>query len=470
MSFAAAVTNTRPLGQTANGMPVYTTSDNPVLDLFSIIGSSRGKNIEAVFLKSLEADPRLTIKTLFYARDVREGLGERQVFRQLLQTVERADPELAIRLVTLVPEYGRWDDLLCFQTPTVQKVAAATFAQSIQFGNALACKWAPRQGSWANLIRKSMGLKTPKKYRQLVVASSQTVEQLMCAKNWAEINYEHVPSVAAARYQKSFLRQDPIRYTEFKTQVKQGTATVKSQVLYPYDVLRSLKHGDAEMAQEQWNSLSNFLGDEKILPMVDTSGSMGVSVGGNTSSRLTCMDVAVSLGLYIADKQQGAFQNLFLTFSGETVIQELSGDLKEKYNQLRVAHWGTNTNLERAFREILRVAVMNDVQQSEMPSTLLILSDLEFDGASDGNTLAWDMVRDAFARHNYSLPKIVWWNLNARPGNSPVRQHTSGAALVSGFSTTALKSILRCENMSPLKVMLEALEQPRYNVINTVVG
>jgi hypothetical protein len=159
-----------------------------------------------------------------------------------------------------------------------------------------------------------------------------------------------------------------------------------------------------------------------------------------------------------------------LTFSGDSRIERLQGSLTEKVRQISTLHWGMNTSIERAFREILRVAVMGNVPNSEMPKVVLVLSDQEFDSSSDGNKMAWNIAQETFQRHGYSTPKIVWWNLNARAGNFPVRAHSTGAALVSGFSPSILKSILKCEEFSPLTVMLETLNNPRYDNVAAAVG
>lgn len=468
MSFAAAVDLTH--SETANGMPTNATTNNPVLDLFAVIGSSRGKDLSTQFSAAFSCDTLLTVKTLFWARDARGGAGERDIFRKLFNQLCEKDPELAIRLLTLIPEFGRYDDLLSITHPLVQQVALAYYADELHKGKALAAKYAPRQGQLANRLRKLLGIKTPKEYRQLVVNQCRTVEQQMCARQWHNVHYEHVPSLASARYQKAFLKNDPARYNLWKEGLKTGVARVNSSVLFPYDVLKSMRNGDADVAQAQWNSLPNLLGEDNILPMVDTSGSMLSPVGADSKSSLTCADVALSLGLYVSDQQQGAFKDLILTFSGDSHLQRLEGTLSQKLTQLAQAHWGMNTSIERAFREILRVAVMGNVPNSEMPKIILVLSDLEFDASSDGNKMAWDIAEETFQRHGYSTPKIVWWNLNARAGNFPVRAHSTGAALVSGFSPSILKSILKCEEFSPLTVMLETLNNPRYDNVAAAVG
>ena len=332
----------------------------------------------------------------------------------------------------------------------------------------LASKWMPRKGPIANELRKYLNY-TPKAYRQLLVSLTKVVEQQMCAREWDQINYSHVPSVASSRYMKAFTKHDKDRYQEWKEGLKDGTTKVNSSVLYPYDVLKSVNYGDRDVALAQWEALPNYLGDDKILPMVDVSGSMSCSVGGQKGVGLTCMDVAISLGLYIADKQQGAFKDCWLTFTGDSRIDVLQGDLLSKMAQFR-RNVGYDTNIESAFRSILQLATQNNLSADEMPKYLLVLSDMEFNPAWVGGVSlgAFDLAKTMFEAAGYELPKLVWWNLNARPdatGNSPVRFDQRGTAMVSGFSPSIMKSILAAKNFTPRDIMLETVITERYRNI-----
>ena len=465
-SFANAVAlgNTSNVAYTNNGMLTNASSLNPVVDLFFAIGSSRGRDITGLFTQAYNFDPVRAVKVLFWARDVRGGAGERGTFRSLMLSLEQMDPDRVTRLMGLIADYGRWDDILIFQTPAVQKVAFNTYVQALRAGNGLAAKWSPRRGPVANQLRKALGL-DPKSYRQLVVSLTQVVESQMCRKEWSEINYEHVPSVAAGRYQKAFKKRDGERYGLYKAAALQGEARINASASYPYDVLKSMRHGDEEAAQAQWNALPNYLGEGGILPMVDVSSSMNCQVGGQTGVGMTCMDMSVALGLYIADRQVGAFRDMFLTFSTNTQIHQLRGTLADKIRQLRSADWGGSTSLETAFREILKVAVVHQVPQAEMPRYLVVLSDMEFNPHTGGNITAWQMAREMFERAGYELPRVVWWNLNARPGNVPVTQHESGAALVSGYNPSIMRSVLSAREFTPVMVMEEAINSPRYQAV-----
>ena len=228
-------------------------------------------------------------------------------------------------------------------------------------------------------------------------------------------------------------------------------------------------YGDRDVALAQWEALPNYLGDNAILPMVDVSGSMSCPVGGQRGVGLTCMQVAISLGLYVADKQQGAFKDMWLTFTRDSHIDVLKGNLLQKINQVR-RNVGYDTNLESAFRSILKVAVDNAVAAEQMPKYLVVLTDLEFNPAYMGGKSvgAFDMARQMFEAANYTMPRLVWWNLNARPdatGNVPVRFDQNGTALVSGFSPSIMKSILSGSQFTPRGIMLETIQAERYQAV-----
>lgn len=469
VTFAQALQNTTQQSLTANGMVTNQSSLDPNVDLFFAIGASRGKDVTAAFERAYAAEPDVAMRILFWSRDARGGAGERAIFRQVIQHLEAIHPESMMRNLALIPEYGRWDDLLAFNTPRFRMAAFGLITSALRAGNGLVAKWMPRKGPVANELRKYLNF-TPKQYRKMLVELTKVVESQMCAKEWDQINYDHVPSVAASRYQKAFTKRDTTRYAAWKEGLKTGERKVNASVLYPYDVIKGVQYGDREVSLAQWEALPNYLGDNAILPMVDVSGSMSCPVGGQNGVGLTCMDVAISLGLYIADKQQGAFKDMWLTFTRDSRIEVLNGNLLDKINQMR-GDVGYDTNIESAFRSVLRVAVQNQVPADQMPKYLLVLSDMEFNPAwMGGNPVgAFELAKRMFEGAGYELPKLVWWNLNARQnalGNSPVRFDENGTAVVSGFSPSIMKSILAAKNFSPRSIMLETVMSERYREVS----
>jgi len=462
-SFVNAVQETPVETRTINGMKTNASSMNALVDLFFAIGASRGKDMTKAFEKAIVANETLALRLLMWARDVRGGAGEREVVRKILTYMEKNHPAALERILPLIPEYGRFDDLLVFQTQTFKEKAYVIIGDALRAGNGLAAKWMPRKGPIAVEIRNFFGM-SPKQYRKSLVALTKVVEQDMCAKRWNMIEYSHVPSLAAARYQKAFNRNDPMGYAKYKSKLATGEAKINANAVYPYDVIKSGKFGgDHAVMQAQWDALPRYIGDELVLPMCDVSGSMGCPVGGN--GNLSCMDVCVSLGLYLADKNTGPFKDMFLTFSARPSLNVLKGDLRSKLRQLETADWGMNTNLHAAFDEVLRVAVKGKVKAADMPKYLLIMSDMEFDRCTRFDDSAMQMIQRKFEAAGYEVPKIVFWNLNARAGNVPVKYNMKNVALVSGFSPSIMTAVLGAKDMSPVSVMLETLNSERYAAI-----
>jgi len=222
------------------------------------------------------------------------------------------------------------------------------------------------------------------------------------------------------------------------------------------------------LIEKQWEALPNYVGDANILPLVDVSGSMTCKAGGYQSkSNLTCLDVSVSLGLYLADKNKGKFKDTFLTFSSNPELMHLKGNINQKIDQMVKSEWEMNTNLHAAFKKILDIAVQGNVPQEEMPEMVLILSDMQFDHCVKHDDSAIQMIARKYQEAGYEIPKVVFWNLNASYGNSPVKFDKSGTALVSGFSPAIVKPLLSADldGFTPEAVMLKTIMDDRYKVI-----
>lgn len=462
-TFATAATKTPTVRRTKNGMKTLESSLNANVDLFYNIGSSRGKDITPLFERAYQEDRVLALRIAAWARDVRGGAGERQTFRNVLKFIESNHPSELPMFVNAGPAFGRWDDILVLETIMGKNLAFDLIKEALLVSyDGLCAKWMPRKGSLAVELRKHMGL-TPKGYRKTLVTLTKVVETAMCSGDWTNINYEHVPSVAAGRYQKAFGRHDMIGYGAYKKKLVAGEAKINASAVYPYNVIQSIKSGDQDVATAQWNSLPNYIGDALVLPMVDVSGSMNQAVGGNKN--LNCMDVAISLGLYLADKNTGPFKDCFLTFSTNSKIEVLRGDIKAKYAQLSNADWDMSTNLHAAFDEVLRVGNKNKVADKDMPKYILILSDMQFNACAKHDDSAIQMIERKYADSGYTLPNIIFWQLNAEAGQSPVKFDKNGTALISGFSPAIMTSVLKATDINPKNIMLETVNVPRYQVI-----
>jgi hypothetical protein len=292
----------------------------------------------------------------------------------------------------------------------------------------------------------------------------------MCAGDWDNINFSHVPSVAARNYKKAFGRNTP-KFAEYVAALVKGTPGVKvnANAIFPHDVLKgvvnsygsSLNKTELDHVTAQWDALPNYVGDASILPIVDVSGSMSCPAGKTGS--VTCLDVSVSLGLYLADKNKGVFKDTFLTFSTKSELLTLKGNIVDKVNQMVRSKWDMSTNLHSAFEKILSVAVKAKAPQEDMPAMVLILSDMQFDQCVRNDDSAMQMIERKYAEAGYTAPKVVFWNLNAGD-NVPVKSDKSGAALVSGFSPAIMASLLGAdvEQFTPEGIMMKTVMVPRY--------
>jgi len=477
-TFGNAVRKEQIYGETYNQAPTLTTTGNPCLDFFGAAGN-RNVNLDRAFDLAHAYNSALAYRIALWTRDVRGGAGERQTFRNLLKHFEKHYESDLLLMLEKIPELGRWDDLLIFESDRVKLAAYQLIHEALDKGNGLCAKWMPRKGHIAEELRRFLEL-TPRAYRKVLVRATKVVETQMCANQWTEINFDHVPSVASARYQKAFGRHAPTEYTAYKAglvKVKDDGTTerkINAGAVYPYDVIKSISRGDRAVAKAQWEALPNLLGEDNILPIIDVSGSMQNWAYYNQKppikSSVSPLDVAVSLGLYVADKQKGAFGGLFMTFSTKPKLQSLTGDIVNKYTEMVRSHWDMSTNIEAAFAEILATGRRNNVPNEDMPKILLIVSDMEFDacvknGSGDRIT-NYENARVLFEMAGYSLPKVVFWAINGRSDNNPVSEHTSGTALVSGFSPAIFKAILKAdfENYTPEAVMKETVMSNRYDV------
>ena len=457
---------------TEKGMTTNSTSLNACVDMYFMAGAARhwtNVEIETLFQKALAEDPLTALKLMFWVRDVRGGAGERNFFRVCLSYLEKYYLGYLKKNISLVPEYGRWDDLFHLNKDIYMPLVKEGFVKE----DGLLAKWTPRKGNVANVIRKSLGL-TPKEYRKMVVSLSQTVEQLMCANQFDGINYGHVPSVAMNKYRKAFYKKDAGRFAEYIADVKSGVAKMCASAIYPYQLydafLKARNQADTEAIEAQWYSLPNYMEGltERVLPMIDTSGSM--EYYGALPAR-----AGWSLGIYISERNESIFKDAFLTFSTKPKMVYLQGTISERIRAIKHVEWGGTTNLEAAFELLLAKAIENKITEAEMPTSILILSDMQFDPAkSSYDPTSYEMMKIHYASAGYKLPRIIYWNLRAEIGNVTASAFDENVVLVSGFSPTNLKDVLTEREIivedkvepkkeTPYEVMMRVIEGERYS-------
>lgn len=487
-TFAGAVRQI-PDAVTENGAATFSGSLNACVDLFAKAGAMRTnrEGLLTLFLAALKEDAEIALRVLLWLRDVRAGAGERESFRFLVTHMIDSAKNRSLfdsvldQVLNKIPELGRWDDLVAVvelmfdhdgKTDEVlsrrisyAQAAALILKKGINDGNGLAAKWTPRKGEVAAYLRSIFGL-TPKAYRKTIVGLSNTVEQLMCANKWEEIDYSKIPSVAAFRYQSAFEKHSLAKFEKFAEKAAAGEVKVNAGAIFPHTIAKQVLRGgnfNEDFVEGQWNSLPNYVGNAQIIPVVDVSGSMGCEVSPGTSA----MDISVGLGAYLATKNRGAYKDIFVCFSGQSEIALLQGQtIVQKLRDLQKARWGMSTNLQAAFDNILSLSVKNNVKPEDMPQMLLVISDMEFNSCGRGQT-NFQAAKKKYAAAGYEMPLLTFWNVNARnEKNSPVRFDQAGVALVSGFSTAILEALLagNLEQFTPQSVMLKKLLIARYDI------
>jgi hypothetical protein len=317
------------------------------------------------------------------------------------------------------------------------------------------------------LFAKSLGL-NERQYRKFLTAlrsQIKIVEQKMCAKEWTEIDYEHLPSRAGFMYRKAFAKQDATRYAEYLSAVEKGEKKINAGTIYPYEIVEKYlyKGGSQDKTIDlMWEALPNYMEGQELngLVVADVSGSM-CCMGGIP------MAVSISLAMYIAERNTGIWKDKFITFSNRPEIQTIVGNtIGDRIYNLSRADWAGNTDLKAVFESVLNAGIKNDVPDAEMPKKLIIVSDMQFDVACASNKRTnFEQIQKMYRKAGYEMPQLVFWNVNAIGGNVPMTIHDTGTCLVSGCSPSILKSVLSGKTITPVQVMNDAVYAERYDKI-----
>ena len=467
---------------TENGALSCATTHSDCLDLFATIGALRSAGEQEIisrFQGAFAEDPDLAMKTLFFARDVRGGLGERKVFRVAMKWLAANAPASVRKNLPYIAEYGRWDDLLALMGTACEKDALNLIKDQLDkdymamdMGSdlSLLAKWLPSVNAsnaetvrMAKRIARFLGMDDAA-YRKMLVKLRERIriiENNLREKDYS-FDYSKQPSKAMYKYRKAFMRNDGDRYGDFMSKVSKGEAKLNTGTLTPYDIIAPFFEGKVGGAERKtidvtWNSQTDFAGSENALVVIDGSGSMYAPLQPRPAA------VALSLGIYFAERNTGAFKNHFITFSEKPQLVEINGkDIYEKVNYCHKYNEVANTNIQKVFELILRAAVKNKVPQSEMPATLYIISDMEFDYCTKGADLTnFEYAKKIFAEAGYQLPRVVFWNVASRTKQQPVTMNEQGVALVSGCSPRIF-GMLSSGNLSPMGYMLDILGTERY--------
>lgn len=459
---------------TENGAATLKSTLKATVDFFGLGGALRSRteqDVISLFSKAFAEDPLVAVKTLFYIRDVRGGQGERKTFRTCFAWLAKEYPEVAIKNLDNVVEFGRWDDLFCTRGTSVWTNNVLPMIRNEWFSGktSLFQKWLPSQNA-SSVTTKKIATEiinylkiSPRTYRKTLSekrAELDVVERKMCSNNWDKINYKGVPSKAALNYKGAFENHDGVRYAQYIADVKSGKTTINAGTLYPYDIVeKCFANDDSNTLDVLWSSLPDYTNG-------DTSNGIVVAdVSGSMSGRP--MAVSISLAMYISERNNGAFKDRFITFSERPTLQKVIGNnIRERVRNLQSADWGMSTNLESVFNLILDTAKEHNIPASELPSKIYIVSDMEFNAACNcPDATLFQYIDQAYKSAGYERPELVFWNVNARNTHSPVKFDDRGTCLVSGCSPSILKSLLSGTIVNAEQIMLDTINVKRYESV-----
>lgn len=499
---------------TENGAITHRTTKSDLLDMFAMGAAMRTRSDEDVILmfrKAYAENLVYALKCLFYIRDIRGGQGERRFFRVVMRDLAKYDTQAALRNLTHIPEFGRWDDLYVFVGTPVESAAFELMKNQLALD--VSCKTPSLLAKWlksentssqksrelANKTRIAFGM-NHKQYRKTLSILRERInvlERLMSENRWDEIEFDKIPSRAGMIYKNAFARHDIERmkqdptvqsYADF---AKDDTTKVNAKALYPYEcvaeAMKVMGYGGGRygrhtgvaiddtnrlMINKYWDNLEDYFNDKVFNGMciVDVSGSMC----GSTAD--APINVAISLGLYCAEKAKGPYNGHFITFSSNPTFVKTEGvDFCDKVARMSGADWGGSTNVEAAFDLMLDVAVKNHLSQSDIPENLMVISDMEFNhcvssnayrvswGGGGVNETLFETMAKKWRAHGYDLPKLVFWNVQARQNNIPMRDD-GYVSYVSGMSPVIFDMVM--SGKTGYDLMMDKLDSDRYSCIH----
>lgn len=470
--------------RTENGALAYNTTDNSLVDLFAIIGALRPRTeseIRDKFANAFNQDALLATKMLFYAGNIRGGLGERRTFRICLKWLAENYPSIVNKNMGAIPLFNRWDSIFTLVgTSCEDYMWRFVYDQIVEDWNnymnhksvSLLAKWMPSENTsslnsrrLAKKARQNLGL-TSRQYRKLLSTLRKyldVTEVKMAGRKWDTINYEAVPSRAMMNYNNAFKRHDSTGFGKYLESLNRGEKKINASTLYPYDLVKEFCYSNffqkSNVAEQQWKALPNYIeGDSNILVMADVSGSMyGRPI-----------ETSIGLAIYFAERNSGPLEGVYMTFTSRPHFQYVNKDdtLERKVQKVLNTDVGYSTDLEAAFDYLLAQAVQNDFSQKDMPEAIVVISDMEIDYYMSPG-YEWDFIKAQkvkYASEGYELPKMILWNVEAR--NDTMLSKSDDVLFISGQSPSSFKSLLgNLSGVTNWDLMLKTLNDEMYDCI-----
>ena len=460
---------------TENGGVALKSTRSAVLDMFALCGAYRSRSEEDcifMFKKALEEDANLALKCLFYLADCRGGQGERRFFRVCFKWLAKNYPDIARKNIAFIPTYRRWDDILysCIGTPVEEDALSFIKHQFILDTEcktpSLLAKWLPSENASSretkrlgNIVREYFGM-THKQYRRALSelrSRINIVEKLMSENRWEEIEFDKIPSYAGFIYKNAFARKDIIakKYEDF---VNDKKTKVNASVLYPYQCVHQatkyydrfysseVPENERPIIEKYWNNLPDYFNGKQsnMLCVVDTSGSM---TGDKAAAPI---NVAISLGMYCAERAGGPFKDHYISFSSRPQLIKIEGiDFVDKIWRIYKTNLSENTDLTKTFDMLLNIANLPETKEEDIPEIIVVISDMEIDNMTTATRHSWteenavtemDKVREKWAAYGHKMPKLVYWNVASR--NNTILDQGPTVSYVSGMSPVIFETII----------------------------
>ena len=512
--FMNGLTNATNFTYTENGAVTHKTTKSSLLDMFAMGAAMRSRSdadIILMFRNAFAENPVYALKCLFYIRDVRGGQGERRFFRICMKDLAKNNTEAAKRNLQHIPTFGRWDDLYVFVDTPLENDAFAFMKEQLALDvecktPSLLAKWLKSENTSSkesrilgNKTRVAFGM-NHKQYRKTLAVLRERInvlERLMSENRWDEIEFDKIPSRAGLIYKNAFARHDLEReqseknvttYAEF---AKSKETKVNAKALYTYECvaealklfrtgsywnmreLPAMNDTNRLMVNKYWDNLTDYFNGATFngIAVVDTSGSM---VRNDAAAPI---NVAISLGLYCAEKAKGPFAGHYISFASRPQLIKTEGvDFVDKVQRIYKTNLVDDTNIEATFDLMLNTAIQNRCSQDDLPQNVIIISDMEFNSATgcgwcsrnnnrfntDNAETLLEGIAKKWAAHGYEMPHLIFWNVDARQNNIPMigNGHIS---YVSGMSPTIFETIM--SGKTGYDLMMEKLNTERYAVI-----
>lgn len=479
INFAEAMEYEENITKTENGAKSFKSTKNYCLDLFALGSSARNMDDfekRKLVLNAFKENPLTAMKIIFYIRDIRGGTGERDFFRFAInELIKYGHGDSVVKNINLIPIYGRWDDIYVFEPfekyhkhmKDLISFHIELDLKNMKAGNEISLigKWLKSENTSSKeskrLAKFTIDLLgyTPRHYRKTLSSLRKylkVVERDISAKNYDNISYENIPSRASMVYREAFKRNDKERYDKYIESVSKGEKKINTNNILPHEICHKiLDESDNDVLEVMWNNLPDYINEKNknALVMADVSGSMmGLP-----------MEVSVSTALYFAERCEGVFKNLFMTFSSDPSFVKVDGvTLYDKMRNIKNSDWGYSTDINKAFKKILGMAVSYNIDPKDMPKSIFIISDMQFNQAEENKT-NFQVIAEDYMNYGYEMPKLIFWNVDARNSQVPVTKDENGTTLVSGFSPIIFSQVI--SGTTPEEYMKSVIETERYSLV-----